>query len=155
MKPKEILTTADVAGICRCSHDTVKRWLETEQLRGHRLTPHGQWRILPQDLLEFMERQGLPLDDEGRGTLGLPESPVKEFVFCWEFHRRNKSHPAGGGRECKDCLVFSTKAKECFILRKEAGPDQVCCQGPCEECEYYHYTMEMENLAGGEDVPTA
>ena len=149
MKRGTILTTGDVASICKCSHDTVKRWLESEQLPGHRLTPHGQWRILPEDLLEFMERQGLPIDEEARAILGLPEPPIKDYVYCWEFHKRNKSHPGVNAKECEDCLVFMTKARDCFVLRKQADPDQVACRGPCEECDYYRYVTEMDTPSGG------
>jgi hypothetical protein len=149
MKHKQVLTTGDVATLCKCSHDTVKRWLESEQLPGHRLTPHGQWRVLPKDLLDFMERQGFPIDEELRGILGLPEPPIKDYVYCWEFHKRNKTHPACEEKRCDDCLAFQTKAKDCFILRKHAEHGQVFCQGPCEECDYYRYATEM-NVSGGQ-----
>ena len=149
---KEVFTTGDVASICKCSHDTVKRWLESEQLPGHRLTPHGQWRILPKDLAEFMERHGIPIDEEARAILGLPEPVVKEYVYCWEFHKRNKSHPAMEGNGCEDCLVFKTKAKDCFILRKQAEPEQVRCRTPCEECDYYRYVTEMGMPHGGPEA---
>jgi hypothetical protein len=155
VKRKDILTTGDVASICKCSHDTVKRWLEGEQLPGHRLTPHGQWRILPEDLLEFMERQGLPIDEEARSIFGLCELPIKDYVFCWEFHRRNKSHPALDGQECEDCLVYETKARDCFVLRKQAGGDRVLCRQPCEDCEYYRYITEIEIPPGAGKLPEA
>lgn len=157
MKHKAILTTGHIASICRCSHDTVKRWLETDQLRGHRLTPHGQWRVLPGDLLEFMERQGLPVEDEARATLGLSEDslPIKEYLYCWEFHERNKTCPIVGDRNCQDCLVFKTKTKECFILRQHAGHQQVFCGGSCDECPYYQYIAEVEVPRQGEDIPEA
>jgi len=152
---KEILTTGDVAGICKCSHDTVKRWLEGEQLRGHRLTPHGQWRVLPEDLLEFMERQGLPLDDEAKAILRLPERPIKDFVYCWEFHKRNETRPAVEGKECEDCLVFRTRAKDCFVLREHVGHQQIFCHASCGECSYYRHVMEMEMPPGGGEIPEA
>jgi hypothetical protein len=147
--PKHILTTGDVAALCRCSHDTVKRWLESAQLRGHRLTAQGQWRVLPKDLLDFMERHGLPIEDDARAIFGLPEAPIKDYVYCWEFHKRNKSHPAVEGKECENCLVFRAKAKECFSLRDEAGHQQVFCRGPCTECEYYRHVMEIDVSRGG------
>jgi excisionase family DNA binding protein len=149
MRQKEVLTTGDVASICKCSHDTVKRWLESQELPGHRLPRQGQWRILPRDLLDFMERHDLPIDEEARALLGLPEPAVKEHVYCWEFHKRNKTHAAIEGKECEDCLAFRTKARDCFVLRRQGSNEQVFCQGPCEECEYYRYVTEMEMPPGG------
>ena len=143
MKAKDILTTGDVASICKCSHDTVKRWLEGERLPGHRLPLQGQWRILPKDLLQFMERHGIPIDEEANALLGLPEPPVRDFVYCWEFHQRNKSRPAVEGRSCEECLVFKTKAKDCFVLREHVGHQQIFCRSSCEECDYYRYVTEM------------
>ncbi len=151
-RDKAVLTTSDVAAICKCSHDTVKRWLESQQLLGHRLTPQGQWRILPKDLLEFMERNAFPVEDEARAILGLPQPPVKDYVYCWEFHERNSTHPAAEGRRCEDCLVFKTKAKDCSVLRDHSGHQQVFCHGPCEDCDYYRYVMEMEIPAGGPEA---
>jgi len=96
-----------------------------------------------------MERHGIPIDEEARSILGLSEPAVKEYVYCWEFHKRNKSHPAIEGKECEDCLVFKTKAKDCFILRRQAEPEQVRCRRPCEECDYYRYVREMDMPHGG------
>ncbi|NQT83306.1 helix-turn-helix domain-containing protein [bacterium] len=152
VKHKQVLTTGDVANICKCSHDTVKRWLESEQLPGHRLPPHGQWRVLPKDLLDFMERHSIPIDEEASSLLGAPEPPIKDYIYCWEFHKRNRSHAAAEGKSCEDCLVFKTKAKDCFVLRKQAGPEQVLCQMPCDECDYYHCVMEMDELHGGAEA---
>jgi excisionase family DNA binding protein len=152
VKQKQILTTGDVASICRCSHDTVKRWLESGQLSGHRLPPQGQWRILPKDLLEFMERHGIPIDAEASALLGVAEPTSAEFLYCWQFHKFNDTHPAVEGKNCEDCLVFSTKAKDCFVLRKQASSEQILCQGPCEECDYYRYVTEMDMPAGGTEA---
>jgi len=152
VKYKDILTTGDVATICKCSHDTVKRWLERGHLPGHRLTPQGQWRILPQDIVEFMERRGLPMGERARVILGLPELAVKDFVYCWEFHVRNKTHPGKEERRCEDCLVFKTKAKECYVLRDQADPSLFLCPGPCEECEYYRFLTEMHLPGGGPEA---
>lgn len=148
MKHKGILTTGDVANICKCSHDTVKRWLESGRLPGHRLTPQGQWRVLPKDLVAFMERRGLPIDDKARVILGVPEPAVKDFVYCWEFHVRNKTHPGREERGCENCLVFKTRAKECYVLRDQSDPQLVPCSLPCDECEYYNFSREM-HLPGG------
>lgn len=152
VKQKEFLTTAEVANICKCSHDTVKRWLENQQLAGHRLTPQGRWRILPRDLVKFMDHHGFPIGEEARAVLGLPQPAVKDFVYCWEFHKRNKTHPAIEGKECEDCLVFRTKARECFVLRDQSSHNQIFCDGPCEGCEYYRYSVQMEIPRGAPEA---
>ncbi len=152
MKQKQILTTGDVASICRCSHDTVKRWLESGQLPGHRLPPQGQWRVLPKDLMEFMEEHGIPIDEEGRAVLPVTEPPVGDFVYCWEFHKHHKDHSIKEGEDCAECLVFRTKAKDCFVLRKQAEPGQVLCQVLCKDCDYYRYVTEMDMPTGGTEA---
>ena len=152
VKQKRILTTGDVATICKCSHDTVKRWLESEQLPGHRLPPQGQWRILPTDLQEFMERHGIPIDAEASAVLGVAEPVPADFVYCWQFLKRDATRSPAEGEKCEDCLVFKTKAKDCFVLRQQAGSEQILCQGPCEECGYYRYVTEMDMPTGGNQV---
>ena len=96
-----------------------------------------------------MERHGFPIEEDARALFGLPEPPIKEHVYCWEFHRRNKTQPAVEGKGCEDCLVFRTKAKQCFALRNETGHQQVFCRGPCTECDYYLYVTEMDMSGGG------
>jgi hypothetical protein len=144
VKQKDVFTTGDVASICKCSHDTVKRWLESQQLRGYRLTPQGQWRVLPDDLVRFIEQQGFPIDEKARSVLGLPEPAIKDYVYCWEFHRRNKTTPVIEGKTCEDCLVFNTRAKQCYVLKEHESHDKVFCQGSCNECDYYRYVTEKD-----------
>jgi hypothetical protein len=96
-----------------------------------------------------MERHGIPMDKEASAVLSAFEPQLADYVYCWEFHKRNENHPAIEGKECEDCLVFNTKTKDCFVLRKEAEPGQILCGGPCDECDYYRYVTEMDMPASG------
>lgn len=45
-----------VAKRLRCSRDTVVRLLESNVLRGYRLTPIGWWRVIEQSVLEYEQK---------------------------------------------------------------------------------------------------
>ena len=49
---EDMLTIAEVAGLLKVSAKTVRRWLDSKQLVGHRLG--RQWRISKDDLRTFV-----------------------------------------------------------------------------------------------------
>lgn len=61
-KAKEILTTGEVARICRVAPRTVSKWVDTGQLRGYRIPGSRDRRIPLQQLIRFMKAHGMPLD---------------------------------------------------------------------------------------------
>lgn len=61
-RPKEILTTGDVARICRVAPRTVSKWFDSGQLRGYRIPGSRDRRIPLQHLVRFMKIHGMPLD---------------------------------------------------------------------------------------------
>jgi two-component system OmpR family response regulator len=66
MKPNlmgyELLTANDVARYCGVTSVTVSRWIKGSKLRAY-TTPGGHYRILKQDFREFLESNGLPVDE--------------------------------------------------------------------------------------------
>ena len=71
MADERLLTVAEVAERLQVSEYTVREWLRTGRLRGHRLggTKLG-WRVRPSDLAQFIDatvndRSQRP--EEGRG----------------------------------------------------------------------------------------
>jgi excisionase family DNA binding protein len=50
--PNPLLTIQDVAGICRVSTKTVRRWIKDGDLVAAKLG--NQWRIYPKDLDRFI-----------------------------------------------------------------------------------------------------
>ena len=70
---KTVLTTGEVAKICKVAPRTVSKWFDSGHLRGYRI-PGSKDRRIPLDhLLRFMRAHGIPLDglDTGRTRLLL------------------------------------------------------------------------------------
>ena len=59
----EVFRSGQVAKICKVSLGTVHRWSDSGQLKGYRLSGLGHRRYLKKDLIEFLEKKGMPFDD--------------------------------------------------------------------------------------------
>lgn len=59
---KEVLTTGQVAKICKVAPRTVSKWFDTGQLRGYRIPGSKDRRIPLQQLVRFMKVHGIPLN---------------------------------------------------------------------------------------------
>ncbi len=70
-KPKEILTTGEVARICSVAPRTVSKWFDTGQLRGYRIPGSKDRRIPLQQLVRFMKTHGIPMDKLETGRTRL------------------------------------------------------------------------------------
>ena len=135
---KKVYSSSDIARLCHYNRETVKRWLEKGQLKGYRVG-RGHWRVMPQDLAQFLKENGFPFQPElksihvGKGIkteIGAPE-------FCWEFFKRMRIPHVTEGKKCKDCLVFRTKAKACYLLREETSHLKLFCDIDCKDCRYF------------------
>jgi len=58
---KNILTTGEVAKICRVSSKTVQKWVDNGLLAGFRLPGGKDRRILRNELVRFMKENNMPL----------------------------------------------------------------------------------------------
>ena len=63
MSHQEILTTSDVAKYCRVSNDGVVKWIRSEKLRAFS-TPGGHYRIYKNDFRNFLEKFGMPINQD-------------------------------------------------------------------------------------------
>ena len=62
-KRKDILTTGQVAQICKVAPRTVTKWFDTGQLKGYRI-PGGRDRRIPAtELIRFMKVHNMPTDE--------------------------------------------------------------------------------------------
>ncbi len=59
---KDVLTTGQVARLCRVAPRTVSKWFDTGQLRGYRIPGSKDRRIPRAQLIRFMRAHGMPLD---------------------------------------------------------------------------------------------
>lgn len=58
----QVLTTGQVARICRVAPRTVSKWFDSGQLRGYRIPGSKDRRIPLQQLIRFMKAHGIPMD---------------------------------------------------------------------------------------------
>lgn len=54
-------TTGEAAALCGVNFRTVIRWMEKGLLKSHRLPGRGDYRIVEEDLLEFLEQNEFPI----------------------------------------------------------------------------------------------
>ncbi len=59
---KEVLTTGEVARICKVAPRTVTKWFDSGQLRGYRIPGSKDRRIPISQLVRFMRQNNMPLD---------------------------------------------------------------------------------------------
>lgn len=59
---KEVLTTGEVARICKVAPRTVTKWFDSGQLRGYRIPGSKDRRIPVNQLIRFMRQNNMPLD---------------------------------------------------------------------------------------------
>ena len=72
VKSKDILTTGEVARICKVAPRTVSKWFDSGQLRGYRIPGSKDRRIPRSELRVFMDRHGIPQNGlESEGPLAL------------------------------------------------------------------------------------
>ena len=66
-KSSDILTTGEVAKICKVAPRTVSKWFDSGQLRGYRIPGSKDRRIPKNELLIFMDKHGIPHNGLARG----------------------------------------------------------------------------------------
>lgn len=59
---KDVLTTGEVARICKVAPRTVTKWFDSGQLRGYRIPGSKDRRIPINQLMRFMRQNNMPLD---------------------------------------------------------------------------------------------
>ena len=61
-RAKDVLTTGEVAKICKVAPRTVSKWFDSGQLRGYRIPGSKDRRIPLAQLVRFMRAHGIPLN---------------------------------------------------------------------------------------------
>ena len=59
---KEVLTTGEVAKICKVASRTVSKWFDTGVLKGYRIPGSRDRRIPTSELIRFMKAHSMPID---------------------------------------------------------------------------------------------
>ena len=65
----KVLTTGQVAKICKVVPRTVTKWFDSGDLKGYRIPGSHDRRIPGESLLRFLERHGMPLDAARKALL--------------------------------------------------------------------------------------
>lgn len=68
-KLRRVLTTGQVAKICKVAPRTVSKWFDSGQLRGYRIPGSRDRRIPFEQLVRFMKVYGIPLDEVETGQI--------------------------------------------------------------------------------------
>ncbi len=68
-KSSDILTTGEVAKICKVAPRTVSKWFDSGQLRGYRIPGSKDRRIPMNELIIFMEKHGIPHNGQQNSKL--------------------------------------------------------------------------------------
>ena len=97
-KSRDILTTGEVAKICRVAPRTVSKWFDSGQLRGYRI-PGSKDRRIPRDQLRvFMNKHGIPLNGLGDGNTCPDASGVGASTASVRAERSGTRKVPGDGR---------------------------------------------------------
>jgi excisionase family DNA binding protein len=99
---KDVLTTGEVARICRVAPRTVSKWFDTGKLRGYRIPGSRDRRIPVQQLIAFMRAHGIPLDGLDQGccrVMVLSDSFPQEVLEAVNGSERYEVQVASNGFE--------------------------------------------------------
>lgn len=55
------LKPGEIAAYCDVHHRTVSRWIANGQLKGHKLPGRGNYRVLLEDFIRFLQEQQMPM----------------------------------------------------------------------------------------------
>ena len=57
--------------------------------------------------------------------------------YCWETKKLEKTED----HDCTKCLIYRSRALNCFIMRSElsnkVSKASIHCEGSCRDCDYY------------------
>jgi excisionase family DNA binding protein len=71
IKRKDVLTTGEVAQICRVAPRTVTKWFDSGQLKGYRIPGSRDRRIPAGELIRFMKAHDMPTDELEKGHIRI------------------------------------------------------------------------------------
>lgn len=69
---KDVLTTGDVARLCRVTIRTVIKWFEAGRLKGYRLPGSRDRRFTRDSVMRFLRDHDMPVEELGLGPVGNP-----------------------------------------------------------------------------------
>ncbi|MEJ2638606.1 MAG: helix-turn-helix domain-containing protein [Desulfosarcinaceae bacterium] len=121
-----MLTTSQVAKICKVDRTTVGYWIRTAKIRAKRVGK--KYLIAANDLRLYLESQGQQIPKE------LFQGSRQESIFpdiqpCWRLIQTEAR-----GSSCIKCPVYKRGIEPCFTY--QAG-GTTCSSERCLDCEFY------------------
>ncbi len=110
---RDVLTTGDVARICKVAPRTVAKWFDQGELRGYRIPGSKDRRIPRAQLIRFMRQHNIPLDgiETGQTRVLLVDTDavwLRDVATQLEDHDHFEVLTAAGAFEA-GCLVAGQK----------------------------------------------
>ncbi len=135
----QALSTGQAARFCYVTSETILNWIRSNRVKAQR-TAGGQYRILVEELREFMRANGM--------DTGLLETERGVRPYCWEFHCQMTFRYGGPSREiCDDCLVHRSGTLNCWELHGLLPVTRRHFDS-CQDCEYrraYEFAKEDDD----------
>jgi len=114
-KQSDVLTTGQVAKICKVAPRTVSKWFDTGQLRGYRIPGSKDRRIPLHHLVRFMKAHGMPLNGLESGAtrvLILDDSDNEEMLaLLTDALAREAGYDVQSARSAFEAGVMAEKFK--------------------------------------------
>jgi excisionase family DNA binding protein len=131
-KRKDILTTGQVAQICKVAPRTVTKWFDTGQLKGYRI-PGGRDRRIPAtELIRFMKTHNMPTEqlDHDKVRILVIDSDWEMANTLAESLRKNPSFGAETANSGFDAGLIAQKFEPHVILinlkASDIDADHIC-----------------------------
>ncbi len=134
VKEKKYLTTGEAAAIFDVDPDTVLRWIKSGEIPAIR-TPGGHYRLNKRVFLRKLNQN--PIIKKQNEIQSAP-------TYCWEYY----SHSGKINKSCKDCIVFKSRASNCYELCKLQNLKEhakLFCTDSCRNCRYYRSRIPHAN----------
>jgi len=116
----EILTFKEAEKYLKIPRSTLYKLLQEGRLPARKVGRH--WRFVKDELDDWLKTS-----EAGR-------SPGASRLYCWQFWKKQGEE---GRHKCSLCIVYRSKALNCFHLRGENTHQKVRCVESCSKCIYY------------------
>ncbi len=117
-KPKDVLTTGEVARICNVAPRTVSKWFDTGQLRGYRIPGSKDRRIPLPQLIRFMKAHGIPLNqlDTGRTRVLIADDDAELARLLEQTLEERFDYEAAWASSAFEAGAMMEQFKPAFVL---------------------------------------
>ncbi len=143
-RSKDVLTTGQVAKICKVAPRTVSKWFDSGQLRGYRIPGSKDRRIPLNHLVSFMREHGIPLN-------GLEAGVVKIVVIDSDQASCNLLRETLSPSAGFDVTTVGT-AFEAGIAIESHRPVAVIVDVSLPDIKAEQLVLDLRSIAGLEEI---